>query len=538
MNGVPGLPPSLVHWASLSFRPEKLRRMVFEYSTLGERPRLAATAHRTIVRDDALVSLLAERLQEGHLQTSFVIMTELIVKQYVRDILQLVILPRAMKDRSHEKREVRERSERIVDKLSDLDAYDLDGFSPRSLSMLLEFRPHAVPAMAPNAQGRTRNGAVPHFPDYNGKGWHDWPGKLQGLFQWGDDRDEKKPRGWDHYPFRRLVRRFYGLVFQHRGAEVAAGFRERLGHNAAEYLWMIPSYDHDHIAVMHKPSSHHKGETRREIQCRSQLEKTKWLAACFKPDSISAQSLEAVNQHFREPTEEARYRLSSERLEIGQGRIRQALKRGLVMVWESSVGTGPQWLSAGLLHAPWYGMDLHLTQAEEIALQVERRAEAVVDDDASSKDSEGSPVAPFNDGEGRGFLFDGRGTSNQEPDEDEDAVGVDMSPLRHREPAQPAWPVRPVRIEVVIPSRGFPFDRNDDDDISDQEPGEGEDSITVDSSSLRRREPTESTSPVRPMTIEVVIPSKRSSRKRQASVSPERQARRSLRGQPIFTEAT
>jgi hypothetical protein len=51
-------------------------------------------------------------------------------------------------------------------------------------------------------------------------------------------------------------------------------------------------------------------------------------------------------------------------------------------------------------------------------------------------------------------------------------------------------------------------------------------------------------------TLEVVIPSKRASRKRWASVSPERpsrssharrggcQARRSLRGQPIFTEAT
>ena len=29
---------------------------------------------------------------------------------------------------------------------------------------------------------------------------------LQGLFQWGDDRDPKKLRSWDYYPLRHLVR--------------------------------------------------------------------------------------------------------------------------------------------------------------------------------------------------------------------------------------------------------------------------------------------------------------------------------------------
>jgi hypothetical protein len=47
-------------------------------------------------------------------------------------------------------------------------------------------------------------------------------------------------------------------------------------------------------------------------------------------------------------------------------------------------------LSAGFIHAPWHGMDLHLTQAEEIALQVEARAKALAGDDLGSEDAEGS----------------------------------------------------------------------------------------------------------------------------------------------------
>ena len=278
-------------------------------------------------------------------------------------------------------------------------------------------------ARAPNAQGRTRNGAVTQFPDYNQKDWHE------------------------------LVRRFYGLVIQHCGAEAAAEFRVRLGHNAAEYLWMIPKYDHGHIAVMRKPSSHHNAETRREIQSLSQLEKTTWLAASFAPESIWARSLEAVNQHFRlrKPAEEARYRLSPERLEIGQGHIRSTGPQT-----RSHNGLGKQHRNGPAVarcRPPtralvWHGSAPY---PEEIALQVESRAEAVMDDDVSSEDSEGSPVAPFDDGEGSGFLFDGndgQGTSNQEPAEDEDTVVVDMSPLRRREPAQPVWPVRPIRVPL------------------------------------------------------------------------------------------
>lgn len=87
---------------------------------------------------------------------------------------------------------------------------------------------------------------------------------------------------------------------------------------------------------------------------------------------------------------------------------------------------------------------------------------------------------------------------------------ADTSPLRLREPAESVWPVRPMMVEVAIPSkratplpsssvvpfddgerRGFLFDQNDGQDTSDQEPGEDEDTIVVDTSPLRRREPAE-----------------------------------------------
>ena len=58
---------------------------------------------------------------------------------------------------------------------------------------------------------------------------------------------------------------------------------------------------------------------------------------------------------------------------------------GAGMVWKSNIGNGPQWLSAGFIYAPWYGMDLHLAQAEEIALQVETRAKALAGDDLGGR---------------------------------------------------------------------------------------------------------------------------------------------------------
>jgi hypothetical protein len=39
-----------------------LRRIVFNYSTLGERPMQAGAAYRTVVREEALAVLLARNL--------------------------------------------------------------------------------------------------------------------------------------------------------------------------------------------------------------------------------------------------------------------------------------------------------------------------------------------------------------------------------------------------------------------------------------------------------------------------------------------
>jgi hypothetical protein len=92
---------------------------------------------------------------------------------------------------------------------------------------------------------------------------------------------------------------------------------------------------------------------------------------------------------------------------------------------------------------------------------------------------------------------------------------ADTSPLRRREPAESVWPIWPMMVEVAIPrkratplpsssvvpfddgeGRGFLFDQNDDQDTSEQDPGEDEDTTVVDKSPLRRREPAEGNSQV------------------------------------------
>lgn len=97
----------------------------------------------------------------------------------------------------------------------------------------------------------------------------------------------------------------------------------------------------------------------------------------------------------------------------------------------------------------------------------------------------------------------------------------------------------------------FILDENNGQDTNDQEVGEDEDKeededenedenedSVIPRSSLRRREAAESVWPVRRMRVEVVIPSRGGSHKRQASESPERRprARRGTR-RPISPEA-
>lgn len=398
-NGVPGLPDTLVNWESLSFRPDKLARMVFGYQPLGAPSGQAATVHKTIVRETHLIRLLRADLEplpaakstagwgdEQELKQALTTMTQLIIKQYIRDILQKIILKRAVDDLSHADPHVRRASSRIADRLSDLDSYDLAGFSYQRVSSLLGFPPHVITPKLPSASGTTRSGARPHFRDYNGHQWRDWPGKLQGLFEWDDDRDPQKQRGWHNYPFRLLTRRFYGVVLEKRGREVAERFRAQLGYVAAQHLWLIPNYDHEHIAVLRKSYAHNAAATRQEIETASTVERTSWVMASVEAGTYLANSLVAINRHFSHGERVRRERLDPEDLAEEQEEIQMAVCQGRLTIWQPIRSTDI-FARSGLIHADHYGIDLSLTYADEINARFpDAVAQSVDFDDAELSD--------------------------------------------------------------------------------------------------------------------------------------------------------
>jgi hypothetical protein len=71
-----------------------------------------------------------------------------------------------------------------------------------------------------------------------------------------------------------------------------------------------------------------------------------------------------------------------------------------------------------------------------------------------------SPAVSFDDGEGGGFLFDkndGQSANGQDTREDEDTIVLDMSAFPRREPVERTLPAKPMTIEVVIPSKRATF---------------------------------------------------------------------------------
>jgi hypothetical protein len=71
-----------------------------------------------------------------------------------------------------------------------------------------------------------------------------------------------------------------------------------------------------------------------------------------------------------------------------------------------------------------------------------------------------SPAVSFDEGEDRGFLFDkndDQSANGQDTREDEDTIVLDMSAFPRREPVERAWPAKPMTIKVVIPSKRATF---------------------------------------------------------------------------------
>jgi hypothetical protein len=165
-KGVPGLSDDLVDWPSLSFRAEKLQRMVIRYGGLGAPPGQAGKVHDLIVRDGALASRLAEALQPlsaadsrpgwgdaEHLQQSLVTMTQLIVKQYIRDLFEKMLLGRAQNDQRYPDRRVQRVSTNVAQRLSSPGHYDFQSLDYASVCTLFVREVRVVVPKLPSADG-------------------------------------------------------------------------------------------------------------------------------------------------------------------------------------------------------------------------------------------------------------------------------------------------------------------------------------------------------------------------------------------------
>jgi hypothetical protein len=387
-KGVPGLPDDLVDWPSLTFRADKLPRMALRYSGLGAPAGQAARVYDLIVRDGALARRVAKALQPlraaesrpgwgdaEHLTQGLATLTQLIVKQYIRDLFDKVLSGRATNDQRHPDPRVQHLSVRATQRLSNPGHYDLRGLDYHSVRHLLGREIRVVTPKLPSADGQTRNRSRRHFPDYNGQQWRDWAGKLQGLFEWDDERAPGRPRGWDHFPFRLLTRRFYTLVVQHRGPAVAQRFRAELGNVAAQHLWLIPNYDRDHIAVLYKASSHHSPATRAKIKAMAELERTTWQIAAIDTDNDPAgRAVACLNRHFAadaDDTGDADDTSDDERLRpdvvaARQRLVRRAIENGQLHVWQPRL-LGEDPTRTCLVSAAHYGTSLDLTGADDLS---------------------------------------------------------------------------------------------------------------------------------------------------------------------------
>ena len=95
-------------------------------------------------------------------------MTQLIIKQYIRDLFEKVLLGRAQNDQRHPDRRVQRVSTNVAQRLSSPGHCDFQGLDYASVCTLLAREVRVVVPKLPSADGQTRNKSQSHFPDYNG----------------------------------------------------------------------------------------------------------------------------------------------------------------------------------------------------------------------------------------------------------------------------------------------------------------------------------------------------------------------------------
>jgi hypothetical protein len=350
--GVAWLPDDLMHWESLTFKREFYKVVAFRQNGVASSFHQAGHVQRVIERDELILSRLKERLEplpaeqetaewdDGHrLREGLRLVSELIIQAYILDVCAQ-LSPRFHGDTAG------------VQRMESMAEQGLGGLSYSIVAKMLDMTPHIILSRGSGARGQARHGKA-QFRGYDDGGWGE---KLQGLFEWNDEQKDKK-RGWHNKRFRILTRRYYALILEVRGREVAERFQAGLGHEAAKHLWMVPQYDKDHLAVMRKKSVHNRIETKEYLDSLSELERSNWIAATFPSGSAAAAAWARIRAHERDlgcPSQGGIDRLSQEQIQLQHGRIKGSLRRqelevlkqdpkldSRVPVWERAVDIRP-----------------------------------------------------------------------------------------------------------------------------------------------------------------------------------------------------
>ena len=223
-----------------------------------------------------------------------------------------------------------------------------EGYRGMSYDIIKDFLGHEPSLTTARRTARSTN--------FSGFSCH-WVSRLHLLFDW----DDGFQRRWENRPFRARAKRFYHLLENHLGGEVADRFRRTLGQHATRCIWLIPKYDRYKLFLPIKISPNPSKARRKQLGGETASRRLMWLGGT----------------HSR----------------ARQGRSRNSSKSSC-HTWPMS---GWRFLDPNTLEEspPWSGPPCSLSLAYLLKTGDELRADPSEENEASGENSSASYVGSF-----------------------------------------------------------------------------------------------------------------------------------------------
>ena len=253
--GLAWLPVDIINWEHLRFHVELLPRLSFTrnglQATFHDQKKQKLANSRRLNHEDLVVRL--RTVYEAHDADE----TEVILET-MRHIIYAAFVRTLFTSRR-----------RFFPGLRYLNEDELRGYHGLSMSIVTKAIQHTPKISLP--KGKLRNGEKAQLSRYK----FDWVQRLHGLFDWNDGIDRK----WENLEWRRIAKEFYSVIRDVTTVEVADIFKTTLGERAAQYLWVIPSYDGTHLIQSQKPTKHHSKATFERLKALPAAQRQLWFAA-------------------------------------------------------------------------------------------------------------------------------------------------------------------------------------------------------------------------------------------------------------------